>query len=374
VNHRKPQLFPIAFRDLVRSLQILSLPIWPLAAAGAQEAVQKLRVSTTIPDIADLVKTAGGDAADVLSFTAGPQDPHFLEPKPSFIKELSRADLFIEVGLELEIGWAPVLIKSARNPRCAENGSGFLDLSRAIAPLEIPSGLIDRSAGDIHALGNPHYLLDPLNGLRAARRIRDKLMELAPGQRALFESNHAAFARELALRLLGEKLIDKHAREWEKLLELYDRGGLEKLVEFLDSQQEIDLLGGWTGMLLAHRRRLLIADHNLWPYFSRRFGIEVAGFLEPKPGISPTSKHLSRIIELMKQRDICCILSVPYIPDRHARFVAAQVQAAVVPMAHQCGSRKGTGTYLELMDYNVRQLAAALSRKTETRQPPTKNP
>src|SRR5919109_1753657 len=178
------------------ALMLLSLLMASLGLPGgdalAQGDARPLQVAVTVPDLGSLVREIGGDQIVVTVFAKGTEDPHFVEAKPSFIKTLSTADLFIQMGMELEMGWAPALQQNARNARVLPGARGFLDASAAITPLEIPSGPVDRSLGDVHPAGNPHYLLDPINGLRVGRLIRDKLIELRPERQRYFEERYAS--------------------------------------------------------------------------------------------------------------------------------------------------------------------------------------
>lgn len=317
-----------------------------------------LKVCSTVPELGSLVKEIGGSQVTVTVFAKGTENPHFVEAKPSFIKDLSQSDLFVQLGLEMEAGWAPVLLQNATNGRVLPGARGFLDASAAITPLEIPSGTVDRSLGDVHPYGNPHYLADPLNGLKVAALIRDKLVELRPGQKAQFQERYQIFRQKLGAALVGEKLAKKY--DFEKLAILYEHG---KLLDFLKQQGDQALLGGWLGQLLPYYGVKAVADHNIWPYFGRRFGIDVVGFMEPKPGVPPTTRHLAELIKEMQDQKVKLILASPFFDPRHAQFLAGKTGARVVEMAHQVGARPGAGDYLSMNDYNVRQLVAALKHR-----------
>jgi ABC-type Zn uptake system ZnuABC Zn-binding protein ZnuA len=288
-------------------------------------------------------------------FAKSQEDPHFVEAKPSFIKALSQADLFLQIGMELEIGYAPVLLQNARNSRVLIGAPGYVDCSKVITPMEIPAGPVDRSMGDVHPQGNPHYLLDPLNGLLVAQLIRDRLTELRPEKKAFFQERHTTLYRKIGDGLVGEKLARKY--DFEKLALLFEEGKLEP---FLTEQKEEGSLGGWLGRMLPYRGSKVVADHTLWPYFARRFGILVVGFMEPKPGISPTTKHLQGLVEQMKAQGVKIILSSPYFEVRYAQFVSKNTGAKIVLLAHQVGSRPGTDDYIKMVDYDVKQLVMAL--------------
>jgi ABC-type Zn uptake system ZnuABC Zn-binding protein ZnuA len=323
--------------------------------AEAQSDAQPIQVCATVPELGSLAREVGGDQVAVSVFGKGTEDPHFVEAKPSFIKVLSQCELYVQIGMELEMGWAPVLLQNARNGRVLPGARGYLDASTVITPLEVPSGPVDRSMGDVHPAGNPHYLLDPINGLRVARLIRDKLSELRPERQKYFDERYANFRQRLGAALVGETLAKKY--DVEKLALLFEAG---KLGDFLKSQGEESLLGGWFGLMTPYRGAKAVGDHNMWPYFARRFGISVIGFLEPKPGLPPTTKHLNELIESMRAQGVKVILANPYFDPRFAQFVAERTGAQVVNIAHMVGARPGTDDYISMIDYDVRQLAAAL--------------
>jgi ABC-type Zn uptake system ZnuABC Zn-binding protein ZnuA len=311
-----------------------------------------------VPDLASLVRQVGGDRVSVTAFAKGTEDPHFLDAKPSFVRALSQADVFVVVGLYLESGWTPALLQNCRNARVLPGGGGYVDVSAAIRPLEVVTGRVDRSMGDVHASGNPHYLLDPINGLKAARLIADKLIALRPDDRDFFEQRYAGFAGRLSSALVGEPLAKKYsAEEVQKLALLFERG---KLAEYLKGQGEAGRLGGWLGAMQPYYGTKVVDDHNLWPYFARRFGITVAAHMEPKPGLPPTTAHLTSVVDLMRGQQIRVVLANAYYDARHGRFIAQQSGARIAQMAHQVGARPGTDDYLAMIDYNVQQFVAAL--------------
>jgi len=321
----------------------------------AQPSSGPLRVCVTVPELGSLMKEIGGNQVSVTVFARGMENPHFVEAKPSFIKDLSQADLFVQMGLELEMGWAPVLLQNAANGRVLPGARGYLEVSSVISPMEVPSGTIDRSMGDVHPFGNPHFLTDPLNGLKVAALIRDRLSELRPGEQKYFQERYQAFRNKMGVAMVGERLARKY--DFEKLAFLYEHG---KLTDFLKQQHDEALLGGWLGRLLPYYGAKAVADHNLWPYFAHRFGIVEVGFMEPKPGVSPTTRHLTELIKEMQEKKVKLILASPFFDPRPIRFVAGKTGARIAEMAHQVGARPGAGDYLGMTDYNVRQLVAAL--------------
>ena len=339
-------------RSLARPLAALTVLACLLASVSL--AAEPLRVCATVPELGSLAEEVGGAEVAVTVFTKGTESPHFTVPKPSFIKALNACHAYVQIGLELEIGWAPALLQSARNNAIVPGGTGFIDASEVISALGVPSGQIDRSMGDVHPGGNPHYLLDPLNGLRVAALLRDRFAALRPEAERHFAARYADFRQRLGAALVGEALSRKY--DFEKLALLAQHG---RLVDFLDSQGDAALLGGWLATLPKLTGTKVVAEHDAWAYFAARFGLQVIAFLEPVPGVPPTTSHLGAVIEKMRAEHIGVVLTIAYYDPRYARFVTEKTGAAVVPFAHQVGARPGTGDYLSMMDYNVRQLAAA---------------
>jgi len=326
----------------------------PAGLAGAEDA--PIRVFATLPDLGSLVKEVGGDEVSVVTMVEGAEDPHFAPARPSWIKELSKADVYVQAGLDLEVGYASVLLQNARNARVLPGNAGYIDASTVITPLGVPTSPVDRSMGDVHAFGNPHYLLDPINGLQVARLLRDRFSELRPAKASYFESRYQDFRRKVGARLVGEKLAAKY--DAEKLARLYEFG---KLGAFLEKTGESDELSGWLGTMAAVRGARVVDDHRLWPYFGRRFGIEIVDDLEPKPGVPPTTGHLTELVAVMRNEGVKVIIASPYYDPRHARFLAEATGAKIVPLSHQVGGRPGTDDYLSMIDYNVKTLSEALA-------------
>ena len=323
------------------------------ALAASPAVAETLRVVATVPDLADLAQTVGGDAVSVTALVRGPQDAHFVEPRPSFIRTLHDADLLIRVGMELEVGWLPTLLQSARNPALQPGAEGHLDASTAIVPLEVPAAGVDRSMGDVHPYGNPHYLSDPLNGLRVARLIAERLARLRPAEAAQFEARRDAFTRGLLERLVGVALAG--ATTPDALETALARDELDALAAELGVP-----VGGWLGTLRSARGTPVVQDHRLWPYFARRFGLVPVMELEPRPGIAPTTAHVAAVVERVEAQKIPLILASSYFDSRTAERVAERTGARVVVLAHQVGAREGTDDYLATIEYNVRQVSGAL--------------
>ena len=283
-------------------------------------AQAKLNVVATTPDLGAIAKEIGGDHIDLTVLAKPTEDPHFVDAKPSLILKLNRADVVIEGGAELEIGWLPRLLDQARNPKLAADAPAHIAGSRGVPLKEVPSTL-DRSKGDIHAAGNPHYLVDPANAKLVAHNITEAFCVLDEKSCAAYRANLEKFSETL----------DRKLAEWEKLLTPF-------------------------------KGQQVVAYHNSWLYFGDRFGLNIDLFLEPKPGVPPTPKHLAEVILKMKQDKIHVILVDPYLDRRTAETVATKTGASVVDVAQFPGGIKGTeGGYIALLDYLVNSVAKALA-------------
>lgn len=342
---------------------LLPLSLFVLASIGspwisvpANAQTGPVRACATTPDLGSLLQEVGGDDVIVTVFARGPEDPHYLEARPSMTRALHDAELFVVVGLELEQGWAPALTASARNPKVAPGGSGHVDASTVITPRDVPTASVDRSLGDVHALGSPHYLLDPVLGVAVADLLRSHLSRLRPDRSEAFSARFNAFRTRLAGALVGPALAERYPVE--KLAQLAERG---KLREFLESRGESHLLSGWLGESTRWDSPPVVTDHDLWTYFAARFGLRVIGTLEPIPGIAPTTRHLEERVRQMKEQRVKVILSTPYFNQRHAQLVAKATDARIARMAHQVGAATEARTYIEMVDHNVRAVATILS-------------
>ena len=335
---------------------------WALVLLGAwaglgQAMAEPLKVCTTTTDLAALAREVGGDEVEVVSFAKGSEDAHFVEARPSFIRELSRADLYIQIGLDLEIGWAPVLLRGCRNANVQPGAEGYLDASAAIRPRDVPAQPVSRAEGDVHPLGNPHYLLDPVNGLKVARAIRDRLAALRPQRQEYFEQRYGAFQQRLAVSLIGENLAKQY--ELEMLMILNDHGRLDA---FLKDQGHWDQLGGWLGLLRPYRGSAAVADHSMWNYFASRFGLQVIGYMEPRPGLAPTTRHMGDLVQTMRERNVKLVIAGPYFHQRHAEFLVQNTGARAATLAHQVEALAGTDDYISLFEHNIGTVEAALRR------------
>ncbi|EEF58295.1 metal ABC transporter substrate-binding protein [Pedosphaera parvula] len=293
-----------------------------LAALLPLMAQAKMKVIATTPDLGSIAEAIGGDKVEVTTLARPTEDPHFVDAKPSFIVKLNRADALVEGGAELEIGWLPRLLDDARNNKLEPGAPAHISASQGIQLLEVPATL-DRSKGDIHAAGNPHFMTDPMNGKIVAQHIADSFSALDPKSSETYKANLKKFTGEL----------DAKMGEWDKLLAPY-------------KGQEV------------------IAYHDSWPYFAKRFGLNIDMFLEPKPGIPPTPSHLAEVIIKMKQNKDHVIIVDPYQNRKTADTVARNTDATVVQVTQFPGGVKGTeGGYIQMMDYLVKSIATALGEK-----------
>jgi len=306
----------------MRNVQRLILLVVLLAAlavaAAPAEAAQKPYVVTSTTDLAALAAEVGGDRIEVESIARGYQDPHFVEAKPSFLLKLRRADLLILVGLQLEISWLPPLITQCGNPRIQIGAPGYLEAAQFAEILEIPTGQITRAMGDVHPLGNPHYWLDPENGRRIARGIQMKLAQMKPMDAAYFAQRYEDFSRRLAE---AEKRWDEQTKEY--------------------------------------RGRKVVTYHRSWPNLTKRFGLDVVGYVEPKPGIPPSPTHTFELINQMRRENIKLILVEPYFDLKTPNAVARETGGSVVVLLPSVGGEKEVTDYFKLFDYDIALLIRA---------------
>ena len=273
---------------------------------------KKLKVITTLTDLASLTQEVGGDKVEVEALAKGYQDPHFVEPKPSFLLKLRNADMLILVGLDLEIGWLPPLITQSGNGRIQPGSSGYLDASRFAEILEIPQGNVTRAEGDVHPLGNPHYWLDPNNGRRIAKGIANKLAEMDPQDQAYFQQREQDFEKRLAV-----------------------------------ADQK------WLAQMALYRGKKVVTYHRSWPNFAKHFGLDVIGYIEPRPGIPPTPSHTIELVNQMKREGVKLQLIEPYFDLKTPNSIASMSGGKVVVLMPSVGGRPEITDYFKLFDYDI---------------------
>jgi len=284
----------------------------PSRAAGT------LQVMTTTTDLAALAQEIGGDKVTVESIARGYQDPHFVEAKPSFLLKLRKTDLLMVVGLELEIGWLPPLITQSTNPKIQVGAPGYFDASRYAQILEMPTGQVTRAEGDVHPLGNPHYWLDPQNGLRIAKGIRDKLSEMRPTDAAYFAQRYSAFEQHL-------KQADQK----------------------------------WLEEMKPYAGRKIVTYHRSWPNFAKHFSLNVIGYVEPRPGIPPSPQHTVELIKQMKSDNVKIIAVEPYFDLKTPNAIARDTGGQAVVLIPSVGGEKEITDYFKLFDYDIAKMKQA---------------
>ncbi|KAA9042114.1 zinc ABC transporter substrate-binding protein [Ginsengibacter hankyongi] len=307
------------FKDKINKMKkrlviSISLLFWGFAFANAGT----IKVVTTTTDLKSITELIGGNKVSVSSIATGYQNPHFVDPKPSYIINLSNADMFVTLGLDLEIGWSPQLLASSRNTKIQKGSAGYVDASQGIGLYQVPTSA-NRGEGDIHIFGNPHYWLDPLNGKVIARNIANGLERIDPSDKAMYENNLQAFFNNIDIKM----------REWQA-----------EMAPFKGSK--------------------VIAYHNEWVYFETRFGLKIVDFMEPKPGIPPTPSQLVKVIGEVKANNIKVIISSPYFSTSSSDVVAKQTGIKVLTMATSVGAFPSIKNYFDLFDYDIKQLSAVL--------------
>jgi zinc/manganese transport system substrate-binding protein len=292
-----------------------------LMFAPVAHAQGKLNVMTATEDLASLAREVGGDKVNVESIARGYQDPHFVEAKPSFILKLQKADLLVVVGRELEIGWLPPLMQQSRNGKIQVGAQGYLDASLTAQILEIPTGQITRAMGDVHPLGNPHYWLDPENGRRVAKAIAAKLSELRASDKAYFDQRLADF----------EQRLDAAEKRW--LADMAPYKGMK-----------------------------VVTYHRSFPNFAERFGLDIIGYVEPRPGIPPTPQHTLDLINEMKRQNVKIVMVEPYFDLKTPNSIGQQTGAQVLVMPPSVGGVKEVTDYFKLFDYDINLLVGAIKK------------
>ena len=292
-----------------------------LFAPSVALAQGKLNVMTTTEDLASIAREVGGDHATVESISRGYQDPHFVEAKPSFILKLQKADVLVLVGRELEIGWLPPLIQQSRNSKIQQGSAGYLDASLQASILELPTGQVTRAMGDVHPLGNPHYWMDPENGKRVAKEVADKFSELRPNDRAFF----------------AQRLTDFNTR--------------------MDAAEK-----RWLAQMAPYKGTKVVTYHRSFPNFAERFGLDIVGYVEPKPGIPPSPQHTLDLINEMKRMGVKIVLVEPYFDLKTPNAIGRDTGAQVLVMPPSVGGVKEITDYFTLFDYDINLLVEAIKK------------
>jgi zinc/manganese transport system substrate-binding protein len=288
------------------------------AIAFAISAHAKLKVVATLPDLASLAREVGGDKVEVSAMAKPTEDSHFVDARPSFVVQLRDADVLIDGGAELEIGWLPPLLQNARNPKIDVGKPGRVQASQGVRLMNVPANAT-RAAGDVHALGNPHFVVDPIIAKTVALHIAQAFSAVDPPNAAVYDANYKKF----------EAAVNAKLQEWG-------------------------------AAMLPFKGQSVVAYHDSWVYFAHRFGLNIDTFLEPKPGIPPSPSHLAEVIEKMKAQKIKAIIIEPFHDRKIAEKVASSTGAKVVEFAQYPGALPGTDSYVKLIDKLVANLSAAL--------------
>jgi ABC-type Zn uptake system ZnuABC Zn-binding protein ZnuA len=300
-------------RSFAGGLAALALALAPVAAPA------QLKVVTSTTDLHHIASAVGGSRIRAAHIAEGYQDPHFVEAKPSYVLQLRDADVFAFVGLDLEVGWMSLLVEGSRNSKITPGSSGYVDVSRVIPVLDVAAGPVDRSQGDVHPRGNPHYWLDPANAKRIAALFQQVFTGLDPAGAQTYERNAAAFAQRL------------------------DAASAQ-----------------WAAQLAQIKGKPVVAWHTSWRYFAQYTGMEIVGFVEPKPGVPPSAQHLAGLVQTMRRTGAKVIIMEPFYDRRVADRIAGFTGATVLVLPPSVGGVEGVDGYLELMRHNISTLAAAL--------------
>jgi zinc/manganese transport system substrate-binding protein len=301
--------------------RLLTSLVAVMSLAAPAAAQSKLNVISTTEDLASIAREIGGDRITIESLARGYQDPHFVEAKPSFILKLQKADILIAVGRELEIGWLPPLIQQSRNAKIQVGAQGYLDASLGATILEIPNGNITRAMGDVHPLGNPHYWMDPENGKRIAKEVADKLSELRSGDSAFFQQQLTSFTTRL------------------------------------DAAEK-----RWLAQMAPYKGTKMVTYHRSFPNFAERFGLDIVGYVEPRPGIPPTPQHTLDLINEMKRQNVKLVLVEPYFDLKTPNAIGRDTGAQVLVMPPSVGGVKDVSDYFKLFDYDINLLIDAIKK------------
>ncbi|HXG47825.1 MAG TPA: metal ABC transporter substrate-binding protein [Methylomirabilota bacterium] len=297
---------------------ILALPLLLLSPLPVQAAA-RLNVVATLPDFTSIAGAVGGDLVQATSLAKGSEDAHFVDPRPSFIRVLNQADVLIEGGADLETGWLPPLVASARNRRILPGQPGRVALASHVQLLEVPSAPVDRSQGDIHAAGNPHFWLDPVNGEKIAAHLADVFARLDPPNAARYQEGRKLFCDRLARKLA----------EWKRQMEPF-------------------------------RGTRVLTYHKAYEYFAARFELEIVGQIEPKPGLEPSPTHLNALIQRAREQGVKLVLVEPFRARKTAEHVARSIGAKMLILPEKAGGAENVKDYFGLFDYAVAQITGAL--------------
>ncbi len=333
---------------------LLGISISTFLATAGTLLPPALHVVTTTQDLASIVKVIGQERVRVVSIVTGARDPHKIQAKPSYMSLLREADLFIAVGLDLEVGWESAIIQGSRNSAIRIGGRGHYYASTGVPVLDKPA-VVSRALGDVHPYGNPHVWTDPHNARIMAKGIANKLAEIDPANGDFYRASADKFIEQIDRKMFGPVLLER--LEPDTLWEWQSRG---VLLKELRARNLSGQLGGWASKMEPLRGTPIITYHRSLNYFAHRFGLEIVAELEPKPGIDPTPGHLASVVQIATQNKVKVILQEPYYSTRHGEFVASRVGARVVIIPLSVGNVPEAIDYISLIDTLVSQVSSAL--------------
>jgi zinc/manganese transport system substrate-binding protein len=345
-----------------RPAALLAAAMLLLAAAAPRPAgaAASVKVVASLPNLGAIAHEIGGERLDLTVIASGVQDAHFVDPKPSYIVKLRAADLLLVNGLDLEIGWIPPLAQGARNAKVVPGGPGYIDASAGIAVVEIPTGL-SRAEGDVHPYGNPHYLGDPVLAITVAQTIADALKKADPAGASVYEDRRKAFVARLDQALFGSALVDLAGGA--KLEREAAAGTLDRFLDTPMGGAPLKTkLGGWLGKLAPDRGRPIVTYHKDATYFASRFGLVVVDYVEPKPGIQPSARHLEELTARLQHGDARVVVTRPYNEHRSTDLLAQKTGVTIVTLPLEVGGDPKATDYFALFDLVTERLAAALQQ------------
>jgi zinc/manganese transport system substrate-binding protein len=344
---------------LIHSLMALS------ALLGGPAPASPIKIVTSLTTYGAIAREIVGDKGTVTSIAQGDEDPHFVQPKPSFVAILRSADMFVTTGLDLEL-WVPPLLDRAGNRKVSEGGPGYVTAYTGIHLLEVPTSL-SRSEGDIHQDGNPHIHTDPINGIIIARNILTGLQRVSPENSAYFAGRERDFEKRVLEATMGPELVG--ILTVPVAYSLLNSDNSQKLLDFLGQKNYqgkplLDRLGGWLKTSEAFRGKEMACYHKEWAYFSNRFKVNCVEYIEAKPGIPPTPRHVQEVIALMKERKIPVLFASNYFDHNQIQLVAQRTGAKAVIVPENTNGAPGVNTYFDLMNSWVNDLAAGFKGGT----------
>jgi len=329
--------------------------------SGQAYCASQLRVVTTLPDYKVLTEAIGGDRVMVRAIVRGDQDAHFIRPKPSFVSLVRKADVLISTGLDLEL-WLPTVVNKSGNTRVRSGKPGYVAVAQGMQMLDKPK-VMSRSEGGVHIYGNPHFTSDPINMKTVVRNITTGLITNDPDGKEYYLANRDRLLARFDSLLFGDDLVEIIGGD-----ALCKMAQNETLIPFLKDHEFqdkplLDSLGGWLGEMLPLRGAKIVTYHENWVYFTHLFGLEGAGTIEPKPGIPPSAKHVSDLVDQMRAQHVKILLAANYFDEQKIHTVAQRIDATPIIVPLYVGGAPGVDDYFALVDHWLDALLAAAKDK-----------